>query len=297
MIAVTGATGYVGGAVARRLAERGVEQRLVVRDPSRAPELPGAEVRQASAYGAGEEMRAALEGADSIFLVPAAESEDRVEQHRTAVDAAAAAGVERIVYLSFLNASPDATFTLVRHHWATEERVRESGVPFTFLRMSIYLDFLPMMIGDDGAIRGPADEGRVAFVHRDDVADVAAAVLTSDGHDGETYDLTGRELLTMHDVAEQISEATGRDASFHDETLDEAWESRRATGAPDWMIEGWVTSYQAIAEGELDVVSDSVNRLAGHEPITLREYLAGERLALARAARQAPRLTGSTCRP
>jgi len=123
LIAATGATGFVGGRVARRLAELGVGQRLVVRDPARAPELPGAEVRAASAYGPGEEMRAALEGA-TLFLVPAHESADRVSQHRTAADAAVAAGVQRIVYLSFLGAAPDSTFTLAR---ATIRRRRSTS--------------------------------------------------------------------------------------------------------------------------------------------------------------------------
>ena len=87
--------------MASRLAEHGAAQRLVVRDPSRAPDIAGAEVRRASAYGAAEEMRAALNGTDTVFLTPASESADRVEQHRIAVDAAAAAGAGRIVYLSF----------------------------------------------------------------------------------------------------------------------------------------------------------------------------------------------------
>jgi uncharacterized protein YbjT (DUF2867 family) len=172
-IAVTGATGAVGGRVARLLAQRGAAPRLVVRDPARAPRLPGAEVRVAAGYGAGEEMRAALEGARTLFLVPAEESVDRVEQHRTAVDAALAAGVGRIVYLSFLGAAPDATFTLARDHWATEEHVRAAGVPFTFARMSLYLDFVPRMVAPDGVIAGPAGEGRASVVARADVAERA----------------------------------------------------------------------------------------------------------------------------
>ena len=138
----------------------------------------------ASGYGAGEEMRAALQGAHTLFLVPAAEAPDRVDQHRAAVDAAAAAGVQRIVYLSFLRAAPDATFTLARDHWHTEQHVRAAGPAWTFLRMSLYLDFIPSMAGPDGVIRGPAGDGRVAAVLRDDVAAAAAPVLTSEGHDG-----------------------------------------------------------------------------------------------------------------
>ena len=94
-----------------------------------------AELRGARSYGDGDAMREALEGVATLFLVPAEESADRVTQHRTAVDAAVAAGVERIVYLSFLAAAPDATFTLARDHWATEEHIRAAGVAFTFARI------------------------------------------------------------------------------------------------------------------------------------------------------------------
>ena len=113
-IAITGATGEVG----RRVSALVESPRLVVRDPSRAPS--GSDARVASDYGAFAEMRAALTGADTVFLIPAGESADRVDRHTTAIDAAVAAGVQRLVYLSFFNAAPDATFTLARDHWHTE---------------------------------------------------------------------------------------------------------------------------------------------------------------------------------
>src|SRR5213080_1228271 len=117
VLAVTGSTGNVGGRVARLLSAAGVPQRLVVRDPGRAPALDGADVTQAG-YGDGAAARRALAGVDTLFMVSGAESADRVDQHRTFVDAAASAGVRRIVYLSFYGAAPDATFTLARDHWA-----------------------------------------------------------------------------------------------------------------------------------------------------------------------------------
>jgi NAD(P)H dehydrogenase (quinone) len=274
LIAVTGATGGVGGRIARRLADRGARQRLVVRDASRAPELPGAEVRVAAGYEAAEEMRAALEGADVMFLVPAHESRDRLAVHRAAVDAAVAAGVRRIVYLSFLDAAPDSTFTFGRDHFHTEELIRGSGVPeWTFLRMSMYADFIPLMAGDDGVIRGPADGGRVSVVTRDDIARAAAVVLTSDGHAGALYDMTGPEALTMAEMAAQISEVTGRRVVFEDETVEEAYRSRSSFGAPDWEVEGWVTSYTAIAAGDWSRVSDDIERLTGQPATSFAEFL------------------------
>jgi NAD(P)H dehydrogenase (quinone) len=270
VIAVTGATGYVGGRTAAHLAQRGAPLRLVVRDPSRAPNL-GVEVRAARAYGAADEMRAALDGVDTLFLIPAEESADRVDQHRTAVDAAVAAGVSRIVYLSYVAATPDSTFMLGRHHWATEEHVRAAGVPFTFLRMNLYLDFLPRMVSPEGVIAGPAGDGRAAFVARDDIAAVAATVLTSEGHDAQAYDLTGREALSLTEVTAQLSERLGRTIAYKDETLEEAYASRAAYGAPEWQLEAWVSTYTAIANGDLERVSDAVERLTGREPRTLRD--------------------------
>jgi NAD(P)H dehydrogenase (quinone) len=268
VIAVTGASGYVGGQTARRLAERGAPLRLVVRDTSRAPDL-GAEVRQASSYGAADAMRAAFEGADTVFLVPAEEAPDRVEQHKTAVDAAVAAGVRRILYLSYVAARPDSTFTLGRDHWATEEHVRSCGLPFTFPRMNLYLDFVPRMVSDEGVIAGPAGEGRLAAVARDDIAEVVTALLTSDGHDGASYDISGGEALTFAEIAAELTRVTGRQVTFKDETLEEAWASRAVYGAPDWMVEAWISTYTAVARGELDQVTDTVQRFTGHSPRTL----------------------------
>ena len=274
-LAVTGATGELGGRVAARLAELGIAQRLVVRDPGRAPRLAGADVAQASGYGAGEELRRALEGADTLFLVSAGEAEDRVALHLSAVDAAVAAGVSRIVYTSFLAAATDATFTLARDHHATEERIRASGVAFTFLRSSLYLDLIPLWVSPAGEIRGPAGDGRVAAVAREQIADVAVAVLTSGGHDGLTYDVTGREAFTLAAAAAELEAITGRQIVFIDETLEEARASRAGYGAPDWGVEGWVSSYAAIGAGELDVISDVVPRLTGRDPLTLAEWVRG----------------------
>src|SRR3954471_14352488 len=188
LIAVTGATGVVGGLAAARLAARSARLRLVVRNPARAPELPGAEVRQAGGYADRYAMQGALDGAHTLLLVPAEEAVDRVDHHRAAVDAAVAAGVRRIVYISFLGAAPDATFTLVHDHWETEEHIRAAGVAWTFLRMSLYLDFIPSMVLSSGELAGPAGDGRVAAVARSDLAEVAAAVLLDDGHDGSALD-------------------------------------------------------------------------------------------------------------
>ncbi|UJA20856.1 SDR family oxidoreductase [Thermoleophilia bacterium SCSIO 60948] len=274
MIAITGSTGAVGGRVAARMSGLGADLRLLVRDASRAPELPRAEVVEFAGYRDGEGTRRALEGADRLFLVSASENEDRLAEHETAVDAAVAAGVRDLVYLSFLGAAPDATFTLARDHFHTERYIRERGIGFAFMRNSMYMDFLPGMAGDDGAIRGPAGDGRFAPVHRDDVADVAVALLSQEELGGRTYDVTGADRVSFADVVAALSEARGRTIRFVDETFPEARESRRPTGAPDWEIEAWVSSYAAVREGELDVRTRVVEELTGHPPVRLADFLA-----------------------
>lgn len=280
VIAITGATGALGGRVLRRLATaEEVRLRAVVRDPARAPQLPGVEVAQnPGGYSDPAGLTAALRGVHTLYLVSAAEAENRLEQHFAAVDAAAAAGVQRIVYTSFAGARPDATFTLVRQHHATEERIRATGIRHTILRHSMYADFVPFFatIEDDGAvIAAPAGEGRTGFVSRDDLADVAAAVLLRDDDtlDGQALEVTGPEALTMGEAAAVLTEITGRPTEFRDQTIDEAWATRRPSGHPDWEIEGWVTSYLAIAQGELAGVTDVVPTLTGHPARTVAEHL------------------------
>jgi NAD(P)H dehydrogenase (quinone) len=274
LIVVSGATGQLGGRIAQRLAAQGVEQRLIVRDRGRAPDLAGASVAVAD-YAEPEALRRALDGAGTVLMVSGAETPDRVRQHGNFVDAAVAAGVERLVYTSFLGAAPDATFTLARDHWATEGMIRASGLAFTFLRDSLYADFLPFMVGDDGLIRGPAGSGRVAVVAQDDIADAATAVLLDPApHAGRTYDLTGPEALTFAEIAAIITAATGRQVTFHDETLEEAYASRASYGAPDWQVDAWVSTYTAVAAGELSTVSPAVEELTGHPATPLARLLA-----------------------
>jgi NAD(P)H dehydrogenase (quinone) len=273
VIAVTGATGHVGGRVAALLAERGVEQRLVVRDPARAPQLDGVEVAGGASYGDGEAMRRAFDGADTVFLVSAGEDEHRVDLHRSAVDAAVRAGAERIVYTSFAGAAADCTFTFGRDHFHTEEHVKSTGVGWTFLRDNIYIDYVPFFAGEDGVIRGPAGNGRLAAVTREDIAQSAVAVLTGDDHVGQTYVMTGPEAFTLAEAAERVSRAAGRPVTYVEETMEEARASRAPSGAPAWEIEGWVTTYAAIAVGEVEEVSGDVERLTGRPPMTLDEFL------------------------
>jgi uncharacterized protein YbjT (DUF2867 family) len=272
-LGITGATGRLGGRIARRLAAAGVAQRLLVRDLSRAPDLPGASAVQAS-FADTDSVAAALTGVRTALMVSASESPNRLEEHFAFIDGVVRAGVEHLVYISFYGAAPDCTFTLGRDHYATEQRIRAAGLRFTFLRDNLYADFMPAMVGEDGVIRGPAADGRVAAVAQDDIADAATAVLRSPGeHAGATYALTGPESLTLEEIAGILSTATGRSIRYHAETVPEAYESRAVYAAPDWQVDAWVSTYTAIAAGELADVTDDVVRLSGHRATSLADLV------------------------
>lgn len=273
-IGLTGVTGHVGGAVRELLAGSGSPLVLLARTPAKVTARPGEEVR-ACDFAEPDAAARALQGVDTLLMVSASEAADRLDQHRGFVAAAAAAGVRHVVYTSFQGAAPDCTFTLGRDHWATEEALRSSGMAHTFLRDSFYADFLPLMV-QDGVLRGPAGDGRVAAVARDDVAAVAAAVLVDPrGHAGAVYDLTGPQALTLAEVAALITQVTGRPTRYVNESLPEAYASRAAYGAPDWQVDAWVSTYTAIAAGEVSAVSDAVPRLTGRPATSLRDLLTG----------------------
>lgn len=272
-LAVTGATGALGGAVARLLAEAGVRQRLLARHTARLPDLPGTPVYAAD-YSDREHAARALEGVRTLFMVSAHESPYRRQDHRTFVDAAVEAGVEHIVYTSFMGAAPDAVFTLARDHWDIEEYIKSRGVAYTFLRDCLYQDVLPSFVGRDGVLRGPAGTGRLAAVARADIARAAARILADpQEHRDKTYTLTGPEALTFEDIAGILTRVTGSTVTYHDETIGEALESRSLSGVAQWQIEAWVSTYTAVAAGQMAAVSDDLQRLTGVPPQGLEDYL------------------------
>jgi NAD(P)H dehydrogenase (quinone) len=309
-IAVTGSTGEVGRRVAEGVARLGFPQRLIVRDPARAPRLPGAEIARVFSYSDARNTGEALRGVEALFLVSAHDligivhrammngepipAYDRLHEHIAIVAAAAAVGVERIVYLSFVSPAPDATFILARDHFHTEEYIRATGLAFTFLRQNMYMDKVPQHAARGDVIRAPAGEGRVAWVSRDDVADSAIAVLTGSGHEGRAYDITGPEALTMAETAERLTAAFGRTITYQPETPDEARSARDTSrmeemeasrkartgrGLTDEEVEIWISHYQQIARGDVAKVSDSVPALCGRPAEGLAEYLKRHALA------------------
>lgn len=247
--------------------------RYLARRPERASKVAGVPVFR-SAYDRSPETLEALSGVDVLLMVSASESLNRLAEHKAFIDSAKEAGVKHIVYTSFYNASDQATFTYSRTHAATENYIKEQGLAYTFVRDNFYLDFFLELGQAYGEIKGPAGDGRVSAVARQDVAQVLAKILENPSNwTNQTLDMTGPEDLTMTDAAAILSQDLGKTVRYIPETIEEAYQSRKAWPAEDWEYDGWVSTYTAIAAGEQAGLTNDADRVLGRKPISLADLI------------------------
>jgi len=271
MILITGASGHVGTRIAELLSKDELPMRLMAHESRKVPLLPHAEYVIAD-FGDIASLDRAMKGIERAFIVSGhARPGERAKLHRNAFQAAARAGVKHLVYLSFQNASPHSEFPDCRDHHQSEQYLAETGVPYTSLRDNTYMDMLSVMPNDQGIIRGPAGNGRAAFVSREDVAQVAAMVLKDPEKATGLFNVTGPQAISLAEAAERLSRICGRAIRYQNETVEEArkW---RSQGAEEWQVDTWIGSYLAIAAGEVEQTSDTVQLLTGREPMNLEAY-------------------------
>lgn len=279
-IAVTGASGRLGGLVARLLADRGIDQLLLGRSPERLPSLPRSERRGPAEYADTDAMARALDGADAVLLVSAGLAGDRFVEHMSVVDAAQRVGASRVVYVSLIGASPVGTFAHSRDHWETEFALARSSVESAVIRPGYYASMLSAQADEDRVIHTLDEDGRISAVSHVDIAEVAVALLTGVAptgaplaYDGTVYEVTGPQSLTWLEIAMELSEATGERYSIREETLTQSI-ARRALTEPDpRQIERWVSWHTSIARGEAARASDTVERILGRPATSLAEAL------------------------
>ena len=229
-IAITGATGQLGRLVVSQLKATLPPGQLIalVRSPAKAADL-GIPAREAD-YARPETLRAALAGVDTLLLISSSEIGQRAAQHRNVIEAAKKAGVKRIVYTSLLHADT-SPLSLAQEHLDTEAMLKASGLAFTILRNGWYTEnysgSIPGALAG-GAFVGSAGQGRISSAARADYAAAAAAVLSSAGHEGKTYELAGDEAYTLGDLAAEVSRQTGK--AFPYRNLPEADYATALTG-------------------------------------------------------------------
>ena len=269
MIGITGVTGKLGSYVANLVDKKGIASVHLARSPERAKLYASAEIRKI-VYANTPEVIEALKGIDILLMVSARENPERVKEHKEFLDAAKLAGVEHIVYTSFYGADEKATFTLSRDHAQTEAYIKELGFTYTFLRDNFYLDFLIDIALENGEIRGPAGSGKVSAVARKDTSSVAAEILLhAKKWENQTLNLTGPEDLSMEEIVVLLSKETGKAIAYVDESVEEAYESRKKWPAQTCEYDAWVSTYTAIKAGEQAGVSTDVEKVLGHPASSL----------------------------
>jgi NAD(P)H dehydrogenase (quinone) len=292
-IAITGASGQYGSLATAKLIALGRAHDLILmtRSPDKLARFAseGCEVRCGD-YDRPETLAAAFAGADKLLLVSGTRVGARVAQHEAAIEAAKAAGVRHVAYTSFVGIDDPANPAEVRHdHFATEAALKASGIAWTMLRDSHYADAMIVMAGPGVMASGEwvsnAGEGREAMVWREDCVDCAVAVLTGEGHEGQTYDVTGPELQSFGEVAALMAEVTGRPVTYRAASDAEQYALFDAMGIPrrpvddlsvsgiPWNSDDMVSFGQAIREGFLEVCSTDVERLLGRPARSVRDMI------------------------
>ena len=272
-IAVTEVTGNLGGMVSRLCKKNGIEVRNLARNVEKAEKLGFSNVFKSS-YDKSEDTVKSLKGIEVLFMVSGSENPNRVQQHKDFIDAAKIAEVSHIIYLSFYNASKNSIFTLGRDHYATEEYIKENGFKYTFLRDNFYADFFVDLCREYGEIKGPAENGKVSAVVRSDVSEVVAKILENPGKcENQTLNMTGPEELSMDEIVKTVSKYFGKEIKYIEETVEEAYESRKIWKAEQWEYDSWVSTYTAIAENEQSGISNDIEKVLGRKATSLVEYL------------------------
>ncbi|NUP53673.1 MAG: SDR family oxidoreductase [Catenulispora sp.] len=280
-IAITAASGHLGRLVIEDLLNRGVpagQLRAVVRTPEKIQDFAdrGVQVVQGD-YADTAGLAEALRGADKwIFISASGPNEQRLAHQLTAVAAAEQAGVGHVIYTSIPNAETNPIgFASV--HKATEEAIKETGLPYTFLRNNWYWENLTGSLAafvEHGAIIGSVGEGRIAFATRADYAAAAAAVATTEGHEGKVYELTGDRAFTYAEIAAEVSRQAGKDVAAVNLPPAEYQAALVGFGLPDFLAEGLADADVKISQGALEETTDTLRTLIGRPTTTVADAVA-----------------------
>ena len=280
MILITAATGQVGREVVRLLAP-GTPVRAMVRDSAGAGGLAGAEIAVASFEDAAA-LAAAMAGVETIFLA-GRDSPGYVEGQERVVEAAAGAGVGHIVKLSALGAAPGSPVELMRDHHAVEDRLRASGMAWTFLRPHLYMQNLLRFAGtvaSDGRLAAPMGDGGYPFVDTCDVSAAAAAALRAPAaHAGRAYSLTGPRAVGYAEVARLMGAIVGRDVRYEALAPERFRADLEAAGIPAWRAADLAAIASAYSDAD-NRPADDLADLAGHPPTPIERFLDDHRAML-----------------
>lgn len=283
MIVVTGATGHFGKAAIQYLLKKGVaakDIRALVRDENKAADLEEQGITLVKGdYDDPASLVKAFTGADKLLFVSGNDVTKRGIQQQTVVKAAREAGVPYILYTSFERGNESGTSPIAfiaDTHLETEKAIRGSGMAYTIFRNNLYADYIPVFIGDkvlETGVYWPSGEGKLAVAAREEMAEAAANVLTSEGHEGKEYFISGEENVSFNDVARIISKASGKNVPFISPSQEEYKTALAAAGVPSEYVEMFASFGEAIKQGEFETNNHDLSKLLGRKATSVEEFL------------------------
>ena len=282
-ILVTGATGQLGSSLINKLLEKVSpgEITALVRDENKAEALKNKGVQiVVGNYADYASLVKAFKGIDKLYFISSSEMMNRIEQHENVVQAAVEAKVGHIFYTSVQRKSEDGSSPsaiITNDHVKTDEIIKQSELTYTILRHGLYSDILPMFIGDKvietGTIFLPAADGKAAFASRKDMAEAGAILLTTNGHENKTYEISGVDSLSFHDIAGILSELSANSIQYISPSPEQYVDQLRSYDVPEQMIQGASNLCVGIAQAEFDFPSNDLQNILGRKLETVKEFL------------------------
>ncbi|WP_338733962.1 SDR family oxidoreductase [Mangrovimonas cancribranchiae] len=286
MILITGASGNLGNAVTNELLYRIEASQIAVmsRDTSKVNKFKkkGVQIRQGD-YNDYESLVKAFSGIDKLYFVSGSDIVSRMKQHENVIKAAKEVGVKHIVYTSFqrkTNKKDSVIQFVAESHINTEELIKNSGISYTILKHALYMEVLPLFIGEDviekQTIYLPANAGKVSFASRLDMAEGAAIILSTTGHENKEYEFGGEASYGMEDIAQILTKLSGKDVTYVSPKKDDFVTTLNDAGVPKPAIDVTVGFSQGIAAGEFNQPTTTLKDLLGRELLSLTTYLEAE---------------------
>ena len=280
MIAITGASGNLGKATVKLLLTKIAPHDIVaiVRDPAKMNDLPGSgiQIRTADYEHPGSLIRA-LKGVKRLLQVSTSSIGAKgIEHEENVVRAAKTAGVQHIVYTSTVTPRAKAHFLPTKQSIHTENMILRSGLSYTFSRNSLYMESLPGLLGQalyDGKIEYPAGSGTVSFVSRRDIAETLSNVLTENGHENKTYEITGMKANSFADLANLLVIEKGLNASYTNTPVKSFQDQLSMLKLPAETVDMLVSLAMGIQSGEFEHVDPALKNLLKRQPLTIEEYI------------------------
>jgi NAD(P)H dehydrogenase (quinone) len=280
MILVTGANGNLGRAIVEKLLQKipATKVAVSVREPEKAKDLSekGISVRQGD-FDNLEMLPKAFEDAKTLVLISTSSASNlRAQQHKNAIDAAIMAGVNHIIYTSFIHHAGKSPYHLINNHIETEEYLLASGITYTIIREGLYLDYLPMLFGnfqETKKIFYPAGDGKVSFVLRKDIADGIVNILLSPGHGKKHYNFTSINAYSFAELVKMLSEVNGSSIEYVDIPMEAFTDGMRQYQLPEHVIDISVELASIIKENGMLKPDTQLETLLGRKPVDVKEFL------------------------